>query len=652
MAQSNWFSWDGNNSNTSDPSNFNYDVQAQKVKRARDAAAALQQLSMQDNKGQMIQNGVGTFYAGGNNMATTAAKLLAAYLGTQAQSNADQSQQDLSNNSLAAFQKQYAGLNAPVRDPNQDAVEAAAQDQRELNRMQSNPNATQPAATPSDDQYPQLPPIRQDGASAAVPLPPIQTPTTSAPVKSVSPAVKKAAAKALASAPIDMGKGDGWDDPTAPPAQGGSPDDEGMFSSLFNKGLDSVNSSVGSAVKKGAKWFTGTDEPAPQAPAAPTSQPLPPMPQQTPQQGAQPQAPLPPMPASPPQAPQPPQAPTALPPMPAPPQAGAPGMGQLSVGGPVGQNPFSSTPQQAPGQDQLTNGANVQTSNPTPYNLPPSQQDLVARLIALSRTGPEGQSIANAQLNQMFASKNGRFETKVMADPVNGGFVQVTTDTATGQTLPPVAIGANGGKMVTGQTTDSQGNRINIHRDGSTSPMTADGKPVQDPATLKTNSEAVTSIVGKRSEAQAKLADLTKMESDLQLASGLVGQANVGPVASQVGGVYNKYLGNSTANDTLDRVLNDSRLQQILQDKGGNGSVGAGLMKAYQGHSMSRDLSPSALSQGLGQALSTVQAQRQALQAEVGAHNYSLGQLGFQDPSASASPAAAGGARPAGNYTF
>ena len=292
--------------------------------------------------------------------------------------------------------------------------------------------------------------------------------------------------------------------------------------------------------------------------------------------------------------------------------------------------------------------------DPTPYNLPLTQQDIAGRLIQLGRTGPEGQQIANAQLNQMFASKNGRFETKVMADPVNGGFVQVTTDTATGQTVNVQAIGANGGKMVTGQTTDAQGNRLNLHRDGTTSPLLdANGKPVQDPATMKTNSEAVTSIVGKRGEAQAKLADLTKMETDLQLASGLVGQANVGPLAGTVGGVYNKFLGNSTANDTLDRVLNDSRLQQILQDKGGNGSVGAGLMKAYQGHSMSRDLSPSALSQGLGQALSTVQAQRAALQAEIGAHNYSLGQLGYQDPAASAAPAApAGNGRPGGVYSF
>jgi hypothetical protein len=642
MAQSNWFNWDGSN-NTSDPSNFNYDVQAQKVKRARDAATALQQLSMQDNKGQFVQSGVGTFYAGGNNMATTAAKLLAAYLGTQANSNADQSQQDLSNNSLTALQKQYAGLNSPTRDPAQDGVEAAAQDQREIQRFQSNPNSVQPAATPSDSQYPQMPPIRQDGASAATPLPPVQA--TAAPVKSVSPSVKKAAAKALASAPIDVGTGgNSWDAPAASPQ--GASDEEGMISSLFNQGIDSVNGAVGSALKKGVKWFTGTDDPAPQAtpPAPAASQAMPPMPQAA-QAPLTPQA-MPPMPA----APQAPQPPAALPP--SPPQASAPGMGQLSVGGTAGQNPFSSAPQQTPGQDQLTNGTNVQTSNPTPYNLPPSQQDLVARLIALGRTGPEGQQIANAQLNQMFASKNGRFETKVMADPVNGGFVQVTTDTATGQTLPPVTIGANGGKMVTGQTTDANGNRLNMHRDGSTSPM-VDGQnnPVKDASAVRSNTEAVTSIVGKRSEAQAKLADLTKMESDLSLASGLVGQANVGPLASNVGGVYNKYIGNSTANDTLDRVLNDSRLQQILQDKGGNGSVGAGLMRAYAGHSMSRDLSPSALSQGLGQALSTVHAQRQALQAEIGAHNYSLGQLGYQDPAASAAPAV-GGARPAGNYTF
>jgi hypothetical protein len=127
-------------------------------------------------------------------------------------------------------------------------------------------------------------------------------------------------------------------------------------------------------------------------------------------------------------------------------------------------------------------------------NAQPTQAEQIAQLQAIARTGPMGQQMATAQMNAMFGSKNGRFKTTVMADPVNGGFIQVTEDSATGATQHQ-RIGGGGEKLVVGETTDEHGNRLNKHKDGSTSPMLdANGKPVVDSSVIARNDEQTAKI--------------------------------------------------------------------------------------------------------------------------------------------------------------
>lgn len=627
---------------------FNYNTEEAKIQRQQAAAQALQQLSLKPAQPSYVQNGVGTFYAGPNGKVSAVSQVLAALLANHVNSENDQSQRNLDQTSQSAL--------AYALDPSNDAKVRAAVDQQQATenaaQLQRESQRTSPPGQyddPSSDN------IDLGGGWNPASGAPQRAPATAQPVQAqqpLIPAPKKTAVSVAAMKKVaTLLSSPTADSPGFNPAK----DSEAASMAMPNHGLPSPNGQdngpsmsdvwenlkrVGSQAKSNfvdslhsIQHFTGADGSQPSWAAAPIAQP------QVAPQGAQvpPAAPMPAPQQNPsPPAPMPPAFTQAQPaPMPLPqaaPQAQAQPAQQLpSQGG----DP----------RTMLQQAAGNALASETP-------EDNIKQLLAIGNTGPMGQQIATARLNQLFGSKNGRFTTDVKADTVNGGFVAVTTDSATGQIVNVKPINAGSGSLITGQRTDGNGNVVNVHKDGSITPMIdpQTGAPVKDAAVTRSNVDAVSSLVTKRSDAQAKLADLQKMESDLRLASGLVGQANVGPLASSIGGVYNKYLGNSAANDTLDRVLNDTRLQQILQDKGGNGTVGAGLMNAYKGHSMSRDLAPSALAQGLGQALDTVAAQRKALEAEIGAHNFALGQLGFKDPSSA--PAAPATSRAPGNYSF
>ena len=612
---------------------FNYNTESDILKRKQAIAQALLQQSTTPLKGQVIQNNMGTFFGGGNTPLTALAQIAASALSAKAMKDDDQSQRNLDATSNAALAYDMGDGSAQAQASN--SARATQQAQEDAEQLQREGNRSSPSDPPDGVQGPTANPDGtgsfpvSDGSGQSgpvVPLPPVQPPqppVSAQPTQSVtaapSQALAKKAAAALQARAFDPGAGGAdWDSTDDKPSvdlsvnpdnPGGTPLGDqvkgviGLFKKMY--GLD------GSSIPQPAQAAAA----AALAPQATTA-------------SAGPQQPQSPAAAQ----PTPPAGPAAMPPMPQPAPQGAAPQQPSPMPQPAPQAPPQQAPQTPP----------QQASPPAPPSLvdqagmtaAPSQSDVIKQLLAVGQTGPLGQQLATAQLNQIFGSKNGRFQTDVKPDPVNGGFVAVTTDSATGQITNIKSINAGAGTMVTGQTTDANGNRLNVHKDGSTTPMLdVNGNPVKDAQVGRGNADAVTDLVSKRSDAQSKLADLRKMESDLTLASGLVGQANVGPLAGTVGGVYNKFLGNSTANDTLDRVLNDTRLQQILQDKGGQGTVGAGLMRAYQGHSMSRDLSPDALSQGLGQALGTVTSQRQALESQIAGQNYALGQMGYSDPS-------------------
>lgn len=336
--------------------------------------------------------------------------------------------------------------------------------------------------------------------------------------------------------------------------------------------------------------------------------------------------------------------PTAMPAMP--PQASDQGM--TAINGQVMPNPFTDAPS-APGMTALKDGSMARISNDDPYSKAPTSEQMVPRLIALGRTGPEGQRMADAQLNQMFASKNGRFTTAVHADPVNGGFVEVTTDTQTGQSQVKPIGAAGGATLVTGQRTGQDGTVYNVHKDGSTTPMTSPGgKPMMDGEAGRKNDEFGAKIAGERATAQGNLAALDKLSSDLSLAQGLAAK-NAGKWAGGQATI-SQYFGGGSERQALERILNDTRLVGIMQDKENSGTAGAGLMKAYSEHGLNASMQPEALQQGITQMLGVINGQRAAKQAEIGVHDNLLQKYGPAGGQPQAAPAS--GARTPGNYHF
>lgn len=215
MAWNDFFSTEGN---TPSDNKFNYQSEADKVARKRAVANLLIKQSQDSPKGQFFSNGVYTGYAGGATPLSAIAQMLTAYMGTKAQGNADQAQNDLDANSRKAFADQMSHLNDQVdlspdeaqRNMRQQMVaEADAQQAEEARRqVQPAPAAVQPNPT---------------GTPSPAPAPVSSQP---APTQSVSPKpVVKAAATALQGAgpqtrPIydPMGNVIGTEDVPAEPA--------------------------------------------------------------------------------------------------------------------------------------------------------------------------------------------------------------------------------------------------------------------------------------------------------------------------------------------------------------------------------------------------------------------------------------------------
>lgn len=181
------------NSTPSDPSKFDYDTAAQKVKRQRAAAQALQDFGAQQNQGQLIKNGDFIGFAGGNTLGSTLARLASAALSVPANDAADNAQKQLGvdsqnamawaldpNNSVAA---QRAAQEQMQREADQEA-------QRETDHMTRSVHGGEILnANTLDDPTIQTQPVYLTGTDdiTALPMPKMDT-------KAV-----KAAAKAIAS---------------------------------------------------------------------------------------------------------------------------------------------------------------------------------------------------------------------------------------------------------------------------------------------------------------------------------------------------------------------------------------------------------------------------------------------------------------------
>jgi len=166
------------------------------------------------------------------------------------------------------------------------------------------------------------------------------------------------------------------------------------------------------------------------------------------------------------------------------------------------------------------------------------------------------------------------------------------------------------------------------------------------------SANAVSSISKARGEAVAQVADLGKINTDLQHAMSIVNDA--AGKWKGMGGSIAQWFGGGEQQQILNRILNDSMLMSIMQDKGGSGTAGVGLMQAYQQHGLKATMQPEALQQGLQQIQAAVHQRVVGKQAEVAAHDYSLNQLGYQPqvPNQQTSGGAAPNGRAPGNYSF
>lgn len=660
----NWF---GGPTTPSDPNTFDYDIALQKVQRQRAAAQALQQMGMQGNQGQFVKNGDFIGYAGGNTLGSTMARIAAGLLSANANDNADNAQRQLgqdSQNALAYALDPNNSVAAKRAAAQQTQIESDAADQRELSRMSG-------AAQDGDGIGPQE---SQDGPST------IQTSPVSVPhlsdIKPIPMAstLAQAAAKALgkpsagapasaaasvpghASIPVtggpqSFGTGADLSRTLAPKtnlptnATGPLSADEAAFAARMFGGAPAANTS-------------GKPQIAPQAPAAPSSTPaLPAIPAQgtaLPSAAPVAQAPL--------VQPMPPQALSLED------RARALGMDPTAPRGPGDPSLAQQVQEVEAEQNQMARGVNV-TGDPRSMveqaeaqgNASASFGDQMANLQKIARTGPMGQQLASAMMQSQFSKDWGEIKN---ADGATVGVYNKRNPSET-QAFNGVGVGSKSIETMSNliKSTDPT-NPDAVARLNQTlgamgiPPMTAEqvrGMGMTNDQRIsanQSNANAVSSISKAHSEASAQVADLGKVNNDLQYAMSIANDA-AGKWRG-IGGSISQWFGGNEQRQILSRILNDSTLMSIMQDKGGQGTAGSSLMKAYQEHGLSANMQPEALQQALQQIQAAVQQRVAGKQAEVAAHEYALHQLGYQPqvPTQQTNGGAAPSGRAPGNYSY
>jgi hypothetical protein len=650
----NWF---GGPTPPSDPSTFDYDTAAQKVQRQRAAAQALQAMSMQGNQGQFIKNGDFMGFAGGNTLGSTMSRIAAAVLGAKANDNTDNAQKQLGLDSQSALSWSLDPHNTPAGQKavaEQTQRENAAELQRETERANNTVQGgdfVDPQANQQSMQEAQTFPVDAPGSVTPIPM---------------APAVKQGAIRALA------GKGtrSSRSGAVLPGSQQTSV--TGGLQS-FGQGVDlnrtlapKTDLPVGASgplssddIAAAARMLGGTPAPAanpsgtrqnaPQATGAGASTPaLPQIPQQAP--------------AAPAIGPLPPQPPTleetarsfGIDPT-APRGPGDPTLAQQvqEVAATNAQMERGITPQSDPRSlvDQAAANANGNASF----------GDQMANLQQISRTGPMGQQLASAMMQSQYSREWGEIKN------ADGATIGVYNKRNPSEQMGFQGVGPGSKTMETAmnlvKTTDYT-NADAMARLNQT--LGALGIPPMSPdqvrgmgmtadqrvAANQGNATAVSSISKARSEAAAQAADLGKVNSDLQYAMSIANDA-----AGRYSGVQSsiaQWFGGGEQQQILNRILNDSTLMSIMQDKGGQGTAGVGLMKSYQEHGLKATMQPEALQQGLQQIQQAVQQRYASKQAEVAAHEYSLQQLGYQPQQTqqTSGGAAPNGGRAPGNYSF
>jgi len=650
--------WYGNlfgNNTPSDPSTFDYITAELKVQRQRAAAQALQALGMQGNQGQFIKSGDFTGYAGGHTLGSTAGRVLAAFLGGAANENADSAQKQLGLDSQYALSWALDPNNSPAGQraaAEQTQREADMERQREFARSNNTVHGGDYVDTQSQDTPATI-------ETSAVPVPSASDFKTSPLAIPNAKAVAKALSGQQVGAPTASGK--------AMPVTGG-PDSFGT-SADFSKGLaPKTNLPVNAKgplsaddIAFAAKMLGGaTPDSAPRQPQSVpklqrsdvTASLLPAV---VAPNGDAPNAPVRQMPAAP-----------SLED-----RARAVGIDPTATRGPGDPSLESQVQQVEAINRQMANGNEPQSDSRTlveqardAANSNASMADKMAVLAQIARTGPQGQAIAQGMQQQMF-SHSDRYEVKLND---NGDAIRLDKWTGAVEPVRGVAntlkvdqADIDRRKLVDPSNAQSVA-EYNAWRQqrgmAPLAPQTIEGSNVSADArhaANKADADSVSTIVQRRTEAASQVADLGKINRDLQAGMVLANQA-AGRWNGAAASISQLWGGESAqARQILNRIINDSTLMSIMQDKGGSGSAGIGLMKAYQDHGMDASMTPQALQQGLQQIQQAIQERLAAKQAEVGAHDFALGKLGYQPQAQSHQQAGNSGAsngRAPGNYSF
>jgi hypothetical protein len=636
------------------------------VQRQRAAAQALQTASLQSNQGQFLKSGDFMGYAGGNTLGSTIARLASAALSIPANQSADDSQKQLGLDSQSALSWALDPNNSPATQraaAEQTQREAEAEKQREENRMNNtvqggdfiDPNAqqgpatveTSPVSMPSTDA---ITPLPMSAATKQAAVKVLGVSATGAPV-AMGSSIERAAPMPVTGGPQSFGSGSDLNRTLAPKtnlpvgASGPLSANDAAFAARMLSGVPRANTS-------------GTSQNVAQAPATPGSTSvLPAMPaqgQSLPNASAvNDQGPL--------VKPLPQQAPSLED------RARVLGIDLTAPRGP-GDPPLAQQVQEVEAtQNQIAQGnapvsdsrSLIQQARDT-SNANASYSDKMAALQQLARTGPMGQQLAQGMMQQMFTHAD-RYDFKM-----NDNGDAVVFDKWTGQAGP-----------VRGMTNTLKVDQADIERrklvDPSNPQSVAEyngwrqqrGKEPLSPEAIagsnmpadarasvnKGDADSISSITKARGEAAAQVADLGKVNRDLQ--TGMVLANQVAGKYSGMSGSIAQWFGGGAEQQMLNRILNDSMLMSIMQDKGGQGTAGVGLMQAYQQHGLKATMRPEALQQGLQQIQQAIQERVAAKQGEVQAHDYALGKLGYQhqQPQQTGTGAAPSGRAP-GNYSF
>jgi hypothetical protein len=661
----NWFN--PNSGQPFDPSTFNYDTAAQKVQRQRAAAQALQALGMQSNQGQFVKSGDFMGYAGGNTVGSSLAQLLSAALSGRANDSADNAQKQLGIDSQNALSWALDPNNSPAAKNAAAAQmqrEAEADQQREIDRMNNGAQAgdyvdpqvqgpanieTSPVSVPRLNDIKPMPmwsTASQAVAKAlAAPQPMSTASTTGRPIGQPISAT---------GGPQSMGTGANFNMSVAPTtslpvdAKGPLSADDISFAAKMLGGPTSGNTSA--KAQKAPLAYASSSmtsvSPAVVAPAGDASGASVGM--------AQPTGPL--------VQPMPTQAATLED------RARAVGIDPTAPRGPSDPSLAQQVQEVEALTKQLASGGQPQVDSRSLVdqardqgNANASYADKMAALQQIARTGPIGQQVAQGMMQQMFSHAD-RYDFKM-----NDNGDAVVFDKWNGQATP-----------VQGMTNTLKVDQADIERRKLVDPSNAQSvaeynawrhqrnMPQLSPQAIagsnmpadaragaaKGSADSISAITQRRGEAAAQIADLGKINRDLQTGMVLANQA--AGKWNGVAGSISQWFGGGTDQQTLNRILNDSMLMSIMQDKGGQGSAGVGLMQAYQQHGMKATMTSQALQQGLQQIQQAIQERLAAKQAEVQAHNYALGTLGYQpqqQPQQTGMGSTSNGRAP-GNYSF